>query len=203
MSANSNNVVKSNLNIKKLDNEGHNYCTWATHCQMVLDLLLKIHLLLLSKKRTQQRMLGKHWLNDMLVLVLMMLLFSCKFAMIISEALPPSYDTLKAITVATVSDVSKLAVDMLIAQILREEKWKGSQKSATALVAKSERLSDKSLNVKQNKKSKKGMNPLQCTNPKCNKIGHTLEQCWAKGGGSEGQCSPKPDNAQGAVSKDM
>ena len=45
-----------------------------------------------------------------------------KFAMIISEALPPSYDTLKTLTVATVSDVSKLASDALITQILREEK---------------------------------------------------------------------------------
>jgi hypothetical protein len=124
-----------------------------------------------------------------------------KFAMIISKALPSSYDTLKTITVATVSDVSKLAVDTLIAQILREEKRKGSQKSATALVAKSEKLSDKTPNEKNNKKSKKGKNRPRCTNPKCNKIGHTLEQCWAKGGASEGQRPVKSDSGQSPVSK--
>ena len=37
-----------------------------------------------------------------------------KFTMILSESLPPSYETLKMVTVASVSDVLKLATDMLI-----------------------------------------------------------------------------------------
>ena len=45
-----------------------------------------------------------------------------KFAMVISEALPPSFKTLKTLTVAMVTNVSKLASDTLVMQILREEK---------------------------------------------------------------------------------
>jgi hypothetical protein len=30
-----------------------------------------------------------------------------------------------------------------------------------------------------------------CTNLKCRKLGHKIENCWAKGGGKEGQ-GPKP-----------
>ena len=45
-----------------------------------------------------------------------------KFAMIISKALPPSYNALKTLTVTTVTDALKLASDALMAQILREEK---------------------------------------------------------------------------------
>src|SRR5260370_31830973 len=44
-----------------------------------------------------------------------------KFAMIIAEALPPSYKTLKTLTVAMVSDVSQFASNTLIIQILQEE----------------------------------------------------------------------------------
>src|SRR5260370_21323615 len=42
-----------------------------------------------------------------------------KFAMIIAEVLPPSYETLKTLTVTTVSDVSQFASNTLIIQILR------------------------------------------------------------------------------------
>ncbi len=42
--------------------------------------------------------------------------------MAISEALPPSYDTLKTIAVANVTDTSTLATETLVAQILCEEK---------------------------------------------------------------------------------
>jgi len=62
-----------------------------------------------------------------------------KFAMILSESLPPSYETLKTVTVASVSDISKLATDTLIAQILREEKRKQHQSSATLMIAKTGR----------------------------------------------------------------
>src|SRR5258708_36349797 len=44
------------------------------------------------------------------------------FAMAISKALPPSYDTLKTIAVANVTDTSTLTTETLVAQILCEEK---------------------------------------------------------------------------------
>ena len=45
-----------------------------------------------------------------------------KFAMILSKTLPPSYDTLKTVAIASVSNISKLTTDTLIVQILQEEK---------------------------------------------------------------------------------
>ena len=59
-----------------------------------------------------------------------------KFAMIVAEALPSSYETLKTLTVATVSDVSQFASNTLIIQILQEEKCKNNQNNTTALVPK-------------------------------------------------------------------
>ena len=53
-----------------------------------------------------------------------------KFAIIISGALPSSYDTLKTMAIASVTDMSQLMSDTLIQQILREEKCKGNQDSA-------------------------------------------------------------------------
>src|SRR5260370_38745134 len=44
---------------------------------------------------------------------------NAKFAMIISEALPSSYDMLKTLTVTTVSDTSQLTSNTLIKQSLR------------------------------------------------------------------------------------
>ena len=119
-----------------------------------------------------------------------------KFAMIISEALPSSYDMLKTLTVATVSDTSQLASDTLIKQILREEKHKAGQNSSAALLAKQGRTPDKSSGSKQSQKGKKGKNHPCCTNLKCKKIGHTIENCWAEGGGSEGQCPAKTSGTQ-------
>src|SRR5258708_12627576 len=113
-----------------------------------------------------------------------------KFAMIISEALPSSYNTLKTLTVATVSDMSQLASNTLIKQILREEKRKAGQNSSAALLAKQGRTPDKSSGSKQSQKGKKGKNRPRCTNPKCKKIGHTIENCWAEGGGSDAQPPP-------------
>ena len=42
--------------------------------------------------------------------------------MAISEALPPSYDTLKTIAVANVTNTSALTTETLVAQILHKEK---------------------------------------------------------------------------------
>src|SRR5258708_11728480 len=52
-------------------------------------------------------------------------------------------------------------------------------------------MPEKSSSSKHPQKSKKGKNCPCCTNPKCKKIGHTIEKCWVEGGGSEGQCPKK------------
>src|SRR5260370_26153511 len=121
--------------------------------------------------------------------------------MVISEALPPSYDTLKTLTVATVTDALQITTDTLITQILREERQKENQYSTAVLFAKPGRSSAKTTNSIPNSnsnhnsdpnsksnclKSKKGKPHPCCTNPKCMRINHTIEHCWAKGGSSEG-----------------
>jgi len=79
-----------------------------------------------------------------------------KFAMIVSEALPESFDTLKTITLADLDDASTIACDKLIAQILREEKRKSPKsRSSTALIAKSGKLASKDSDKSDGKKSKK------------------------------------------------
>ena len=108
-----------------------------------------------------------------------------KFAMILSESLPPSYETLKTVTVASVSNISKLATDTLIAQILREEKRKQHQSSATLMIAKTRKANrrDQQRQLKLNATK----SSVRCTNPKCGQVGHSFEQCWAEGGGSKGK----------------
>jgi len=133
-----------------------------------------------------------------------------KFALVISDALPSSYDILKTLTVAMVTDVSMLASNTLVTQILQEEKWKSNQNLSTALLAKSGKTSEKPSNSKPNSpntsKSKKGRTHPCCTNPKCpRQIGHTFEQCWAEGDGSKGKQPLKSRNSQlgsGSPSKD-
>src|SRR5258708_14443258 len=117
-----------------------------------------------------------------------------KFAMILSEALPPSYQTLKTITVATVTDAMKLATNTLVLQILQEEKHMQHENGVTAMFARSSKPNCKDMqksNVSKSNNTTKST--VQCTNPKCGRPGHTFEQCWAEGGGNEGrkkrQCS--------------
>src|SRR5260370_21305519 len=73
-------------------------------------------------------------MRDQLV-TLSNVMMDSKFAMIISESLPPSYEALKMYTVATIKDASQLASKTLITQILREEKQKENQHSMAALFA--------------------------------------------------------------------
>src|SRR5260370_29240260 len=44
-------------------------------------------------------------------------------------------------------------------------------------------------------KSKKGKTCPHCTHPKCMKIGHMINHCWAEGGSSEGQQPIIPRNS--------
>src|SRR5260370_39184664 len=127
--------------------------------------------------------------------------------MVISEALPPSYDTLKTLTVATVTNALQITTDTLITQILREERQKENQYSMAALFAKPRRslakttnsipYSNSNPNSKSNHlKSKKGKPCPHCTNLKCMRIGHTIECCWAEGSSLEGQQPVIPRNSQ-------
>jgi hypothetical protein len=77
-----------------------------------------------------------------------------KFALIIAKALPPSYKTLKSITVANTLDASTMACETLIGQIIREEKTiKNEQNHTAVLLAKSMKQPEKGS--KQEKKPKK------------------------------------------------
>ncbi len=110
-----------------------------------------------------------------------------KFAMILSEALPPSYRTLKTITVATVTDATKLATNTLVLQILQEEKHMQHENGVTAMFARSSKPNCKDMqksNVSKSNNTTKST--VQCMNPKCRRPGHTFEQCWAEGRGNEG-----------------
>ena len=98
--------------------------------------------------------------------------------MILSKSLPPSYETLKTVTIASVSDISKLATDTLMAQILREEKRKQHQNSAAVMMAKTGKMS-RWDQQRQNSKPNATKSSARCTNPKCGRVGHSFEQCWA------------------------
>src|SRR5258707_4848874 len=87
-----------------------------------------------------------------------------KFAIIISNALPSSYDILKTLAVSTVSDMSQLVSETLVEQVLREEKRKANHDSASALFAKQGKTPDKSSSLKPPQKSKKCRNCTRGTN---------------------------------------
>ena len=111
------------------------------------------------------------------------------FAMAISEALPPSYNTLKTIAITNVTNMSALATETLITQtqILCEEKHKQHQSGVTVMFAKSNKLNHWDLQKPSMSKSNAAKSLVTCTNPKCRRLGHTFKQCWAEGGGNEGQ----------------
>src|SRR5258705_3471847 len=82
----------------------------------------------------------------------------------------------------------KLATNTLVLQILQEEKRMQHENGVTAMFAKSSKPNHKDMqksNVSKLNNSTKST--VQCTNPKCGRPGHTFEQCWAEGGGNEGQ----------------
>src|SRR5260370_17628086 len=63
-----------------------------------------------------------------------------KLPIILSGALPTSYDTLKTITLSNISKLSTLNTETLIGQILHEEKQKLNLDGDTAMLAKLSRL---------------------------------------------------------------
>src|SRR5260370_36833557 len=134
-------------------------------------------------------------------------MMDAKFAMIICESLPPSYEILKMFTVTMVTDTTQLVSDTLMTHILREEKQKLNQNSTAVLFTKPVRTLGKTTNSIPNPNSnsnsrsnclkpKRGKPHPHCTNPKCMRIGHTIERCWAEGSGSEGQQPVIPRSSQ-------
>ncbi len=109
------------------------------------------------------------------------------FAMAISEALPPSYDTLKTIAVTNVTNTSVLATETLITQILCEEKCKQHQSGVATMFTKSNKLNCQDSQKPSASKLNTAKSPVICTNPKCRKPGHTFKYCWAEGGGNVDQ----------------
>src|SRR5258708_13037780 len=107
--------------------------------------------------------------------------------MAISEALPSSYDTLKTIAIANVTDASVLATETLITQILHEEKHKQYQSGVAVMFTKSNKPNRQDSQRPSTSKSNASKSPVICSNPKCRKPGHTVEYCWAEGGGNVDQ----------------
>src|SRR5258708_2257062 len=107
--------------------------------------------------------------------------------MAISEALPPSYNTLKTIAIANVTNTSALATKTLITQIICEEKCKQYQSGVATMFARSNKPNCQDSQRPSTSKSNAAKSPAICTNPKCSKPGHTFKYCWAEGGGNVAQ----------------
>ena len=105
-------------------------------------------------------------------------------AFMLCNALPPSYATTRAILLD--KEKSVLTVDRVTKSVLAEE---ANRKGQNALALKA-RADVKSKLKGKGKGSTSGERP-KCTNPKCGKINHTIQNCWAEGGGAEGK-GPKP-----------
>src|SRR5260370_3350623 len=110
-------------------------------------------------------------------------------------------------TVTMVTDTTQLVSDTLVTHILREEKQKLNQNSMAALFAKPGRTPEKTTNsipnpnsnsnsILNHPKPKRGKPCPCCINPKCMRIGHTIERCWAEGSSSEGQQPIIPRSSQ-------
>ena len=109
-------------------------------------------------------------------------------AQILMNVLPPSYAIVSTV-LQTSNSQGSISPDMVVRAALAEEERRKKGLGLTAM------FSNPSSNIPQSKNSRgKGK---QTPNPKpkgqpcanCDKIGHTKDKCWAKGGGAEG-CGP-------------
>src|SRR5258708_19611087 len=96
------------------------------------------------------------------------------FAMAISEALPSSYDTLKTIAIANVTDASVLATETLIAQILCKEKHKQYQSGVATMFTKSNKPNRWDSQRPSASKPNVSKSPVICSNPKYGTPTHTV-----------------------------
>jgi hypothetical protein len=106
--------------------------------------------------------------------------------MIIISSLPDSWDTFTSAYFGSKSSTSHITPGELISLILEEDNRR-REKTGSSEVVNQARASNHS------KRTSTATGP-PCAN--CKKAGHTKENCWAKGGGKEGQgpCQKKKEN---------
>jgi hypothetical protein len=99
------------------------------------------------------------------------------FAAALVLALPPSYSDLAMM----LTHRESLTIDTTVNAILAEE-TRRREAGETALKAHAGKTGKSLKSMDKKSKPKK-----HCTNPKCKRSGHTIETCFAEGGGQEGQ----------------
>jgi hypothetical protein len=104
------------------------------------------------------------------------------FCTILTNSLPTMYGSVIAslYTTAQITQKTLTSHNITVAiqdEYSRQEIQSGSGSTSSAFLLKSS---------KKDKKEKKKSN-LVCANPKCQKTGHTIENCWKEGGGKAGQ----------------
>ncbi len=95
--------------------------------------------------------------------------------MIMLMTLPEEYDAVT--TVLMMKNEKELTVEVIKNALLEQE----AKQKANSSIRKDEKdAQERALKAAEDSKGK-----LKCTN--CKKKGHTVDRCWAKGGGAEGQ----------------
>jgi hypothetical protein len=118
------------------------------------------------------------------------------FTTIVVSSLPVSYNPVMS-SLYTSASMSKQQVSIEDINRVIEEEYTRHQiqtgsaiPQASALVVHSKGGRGGNKGSTSNKDQKKRERPC-CTNPKCWKLSHRIKDCWAEGGGKEGQ-GPKP-----------
>ena len=108
------------------------------------------------------------------------------FAAIILSSLPKSYDTYLSAIIATLSVLGKeVDPDALILSMIDEYDHCSIKNRQTKDKGKSDAAFFAGGSSKGGKGGKGGKSDVECFN--CHKKGHKKANCWAKGGGKEGQ----------------
>ena len=108
------------------------------------------------------------------------------FAAIIISSLPKSYDTYLSAITATLSVLGKeVDPDALILSVIDEYDRRPIKNHQTKDKGKSDAAFFAGGSLKGGKGGKGGKSDVECFN--CHKKGHKKADCWAKGGGKEGQ----------------
>ena len=94
-----------------------------------------------------------------------------KFLNILLASLPPSYEAVMSALMTSLEEVGKPLEPDNIIRILKSQYDQCKTLSISQEEQGFARISDKKVHI--------------CTN--CKKPGHSIETCWAKGGGKEGQ----------------
>jgi hypothetical protein len=112
--------------------------------------------------------------------------------MIVVSSLPASYNSVTS-SLYTSASMSKQQVNMEDINRVIEEEYTRRQiqtgsviPQASVLVVHSKGGRGGNEGSTSNKGQKRRERPC-CTNLKCRKLGHRIEDCWAEGGGKEGQ----------------